>query len=296
MKEVKINKNDANQRLDKFLLKTFPNLSKSMMYKAIRNKKIKVNRKRCQFNQILDENDIVLLFLAPDVLEEKKSETFQYVSSELDVVYEDDNILIVNKPYGLLSQSDKKGVQDCLVSRVQGYLYEKKEYDPANEHSFAPTICHRLDRNTRGLVIAAKNAKALRSVNEAIAAREITKIYKASVSGIFDEKDFSISCYLKKQDTKAIVSDTKKEGYALALMDVHVNKQYKDRADCMITLHTGRFHQIRACMAHIHHPLVGDIKYGYSGRKEPIDLMACQLIFHSIDLPLQRKEFIIPKV
>ena len=146
MKEIKINQNDANQRLDKFLMKTFPKLGKSMMYKAIRNKKIKVNRKRCTFDQKIQENDSILLFLPPDVLEEKKVET-NYISSKLDVIYEDENILIVNKPYGLLSQSDQRQNQDCLVNRVQAYLMEKNEYDPNKEHSFAPSICHRLDRN-----------------------------------------------------------------------------------------------------------------------------------------------------
>ena len=101
------------------------------------------------------------MFLPPDVLEEKKVET-NYISSKLDVIYEDENILIVNKPYGLLSQSDQSQNQDCLVNRVQAYLMEKNEYDPNKEHSFAPSICHRLDRNTTGLVIAAKNANALR--------------------------------------------------------------------------------------------------------------------------------------
>ncbi len=121
MKEIKINQNDANQRLDKFLMKTFPKLGKSMMYKAIRNKKIKVNRKRCTFDQKIQENDSILLFLPPDVLEEKKVET-NYISSKLDVIYEDENILIVNKPYGLLSQSDQSQNQDypntaCLPLR-----------------------------------------------------------------------------------------------------------------------------------------------------------------------------------
>lgn len=161
MKEIKINQNDANQRLDKFLMKTFPKLGKSMMYKAIRNKKIKVNRKRCTFDQKIQENDSILLFLPPDVLEEKKVET-NYISSKLDVIYEDENILIVNKPYGLLSQSDQRQNQDCLVNRVQAYLMEKNEYDPNKEHSFAPSICHRLDRNTTGLVIAAKKCECVK--------------------------------------------------------------------------------------------------------------------------------------
>ena len=294
MKEIKINSNDANQRLDKFLMKTFPKLTKSMMYKAIRNKKIKVNRKRCIFDQKIQENDIILLFLPPDVLEEKSVEK-EYISSELDVVYEDENILIVNKPYGLLSQSDQSQNQDCLVNRIQAYLMEKNEYDPRKEHSFAPSICHRLDRNTTGLVIAAKNANALRKVNEAIANRSIQKMYRAYVSGTFKQNDFSMCYYLRKENTIAKVSDRKREGYQKALMDVHVETDDGENSICTITLHTGRFHQIRALMGHIEHPLLGDVKYGYRGKKKSIKLMAYRLEFHDIDLPLRQREFEIPR-
>ena len=293
MKEIKINTNDANQRLDKFLLKAFPNLSKSLMYKAIRNKKIKVNRKRCEFNQQLKENDTILLFLPPDVLVQKMEKEVHFENSELDIVYEDDNLLIVNKPYGLLSQSDSQGDQDCLVRRIQAYLYKNKEYDPEKENSFAPTICHRLDRNTTGLVIAAKNANALRAVNQAIANREITKIYKAKVFGVFHKEDFPMRYFLKKEGTKALVSDKKREGYVEAKMDCRVERQYDNYADCIITLHTGRFHQIRALMGYIHHPLIGDVKYGYRGRKVKIELQAYQLIFHKIDLPMKKKKITI---
>ncbi len=294
MKEIKINQNDANQRLDKFLMKTFPKLGKSMMYKAIRNKKIKVNRKRCTFDQKIQENDSILLFLPPDVLEEKQVDT-QYISSQLDVIYEDENILIVNKPYGLLSQSDRSKTQDCLVNRVQAYLMEKNEYDPNKEHSFAPSICHRLDRNTTGLVIAAKNANALRKVNEAIANRKIQKMYRAYITGTFKEKDFSMCYYIRKENTVAKVSDKKLEGYQKALMDVHVERNDGENSICIITLHTGRFHQIRALMGHIKHPLLGDVKYGYHGKKRPIQLMAYRLEFHDVDLPLQQTVFEIPR-
>lgn len=264
------------------------------MYKAIRNKKIKVNRKRCTFDQKIQENDSILLFLPPDVLEEKQVDT-QYISSQLDVIYEDENILIANKPYGLLSQSDQSKTQDCLVNRVQAYLMEKNEYDPNKEHSFAPSICHRLDRNTTGLVIAAKNANALRKVNEAIANRKIQKMYRAYVTGTFKEKDFSMCYYIRKENTVAKVSDKKLEGYQKALMDVHVERNDGENSICAITLHTGRFHQIRALMGHIKHPLFGDVKYGYHGKKRPIKLMAYRLEFHDVDLPLQQTVFELPR-
>lgn len=290
MKEVIIQENDANQRLDKFLLKTYPNLSKSMMYKAIRNKKIKVNRKRCTYDQRLVIDDHILLFLAPDVLEEKKREV-HFLCDQLDVVYEDENILIVNKPAGLLSQSDSKENQDTLVSRIQAYLYNKNVYDPLKAQSFAPTICHRLDRNTQGLVIAAKNAQALRVVNEAIANRRIHKFYIAKVSGIIPKDTFTLSGYIKKENTKAFVSDHEKPGYQKAWMDVSVLSRNKEHTMVEIELHTGRFHQIRSLMGHIGHPLIGDGKYGYRGTEYPMMLVAYKLVFDPIDLPLKTNVF-----
>ena len=172
---------------------------------------------------------------------------------------------------------------------------ENNEYDPNKEHSFAPSICHRLDRNTTGLVIAAKNANALRKVNEAIANRKIQKMYRAYVTGTFKEKDFSMCYYIRKENTVAKVSDKKLEGYQKALMDVHVERNDGENSICAITLHTGRFHQIRALMGHIKHPLLGDVKYGYHGKKRPIKLMAYRLEFHDVDLPLQQTVFELPR-
>ncbi|MDO4468107.1 MAG: RluA family pseudouridine synthase [Bacillota bacterium] len=290
MVEIKIQTNDANQRLDKFLQKSFPNLSKSMMYKAIRNKKIKVNRKRCTFDQILLENDSILLFLPPDVLVQKEVELLKE-KVQLDVVYEDENLIIVNKPYGLLSQSDQKEIQDCLVTRVQRYLYDKKEYDPKSENSFAPTICHRLDRNTTGLVIAAKNAETLRIVNEAIKNRKIHKFYRAKVQGYFDQDAFSVKKYIRKEGTKALVSSSPQQGYQLAYMDVRVLSQENGEAICEIELHTGRFHQIRALMSSLSHPLTGDQKYGYKGKQKKYSLTAYKLDLSEVDLQMNQKNF-----
>lgn len=290
MKQIDIQSNDSNQRLDKFLLKTFPKLTKSMMYKAIRNKKIKVNRKRCTFDQMLNENDSILLFLPPDVLEVKERD-IEFISYELDVVYEDNNLLIVNKPIGLLSQSDSNKMQDTLVSRVQGYLYKKGEYDPKNAQSFAPTICHRLDRNTSGLVIAAKNADALRKVNDAISKRKIHKYYMAYVSGIINKDRFSLTKYIKKENTIAIVSDTEKPGYLKASMDIEVVSRDNKNTWVKVDLHTGRFHQIRVLMSHIGYPLVADKKYGYKGKSKDLRLTAYKLKIDDIGLYLKKNIF-----
>ena len=287
MKEMIIKANDANQRLDKFLLKTFPNLSKSMMYKAIRNKKIKVNRKRCDFNQVLNENDSILLFLPEDVLEEKVRKV--QTRKPLDIVYEDENLLIVNKPYGLLCQSDTKDAQDCLVSRIQSYLVSTNQYD-LHEHSFAPAICNRLDRNTTGLIIAAKNAQSLRIVNEAIQNHKIHKYYKALVSGELKESG-NITLYLKKDGTKALISNKEKEGYKKSELNYSILENRGNETWVDIELKTGRFHQIRASFSSIGHPLVADTKYGYKGKKKRIDLQAYKLVFENIDLQLNQNVF-----
>lgn len=295
MKEIQIGANDAGQRLDKFLQKHFINLSKSMMYKAIRNKKIKINRKRCHFDQQLKEGDIVLLFLPPEFLEEKVRNIPVYTGN-LDVVYEDSNILIVNKEAGLLSQSDQPGQQDTLVGRVQYYLYAKKEYDPENENSFTPALCHRLDKNTQGLVIAAKNARALRIMNQSIKEHKIQKYYYALVEGTFSQKDFNVTCFIKKEQTKALVSGSYKEGYKEASMDVHVVDSNPDGSLIQVLLKTGRFHQIRASMAFIGHPLTGDHKYGYQGSKKNYLLCAYRISIQNVELSLSQKDFLIPNL
>lgn len=293
MQEIKIGVNDAGQRLDRFLQKHYATLTKSMMYKAIRNKKIKVNRKRCTYDQKLQEGDSILLFLPYEFLETRQK-ACPVNTGSIDVVYEDDDIVLVNKPVGLLSQSDEKGLQDTLVNRIQYYLYQKQEYDPQIENSFAPAICHRLDKNTSGLILAAKNARALRLMNDAIACHKVRKVYCAKIEGmpLWDTKE--VLCYIKKQETKALVAAEAKPGYKEARMHVKVLKRQKEYSIVQIFLETGRFHQIRAGMAYLGYPLCGDIKYGYKGSQKSYSLCAYHLEIGDVDLPIANKEFTVP--
>lgn len=294
MQEIKIGVNDAGQRLDRFLQKHYATLTKSMMYKAIRNKKIKVNRKRCTYDQKLQEGDSILLFLPYEFLETRQK-ACPVNTGSVDVVYEDDDIVLVNKPAGLLSQSDEKGWQDTLVNRIQYYLYQKKEYDPQRENSFAPAICHRLDKNTSGLILAAKNARALRLMNDAIACHKVRKVYYAKIEGtpLWDTRE--VVCYIKKQETRALVQSNEAPGYKEARMFVKVMERQKEQTMVQIHLETGRFHQIRASMAYLGYPLCGDVKYGYKGSEKKYSLCAYHLEIGDVSLPIANKDFTIPR-
>ncbi|MBM6764462.1 RluA family pseudouridine synthase [Faecalicoccus pleomorphus] len=293
MQEIKIGVNDAGQRLDRFLQKHYATLTKSMMYKAIRNKKIKVNRKRCTYDQKLQEGDSILLFLPYEFLETRQK-ACPVNTGSVDVVYEDDDIVLVNKPAGLLSQSDEKGLQDTLVNRIQYYLYQKKEYDPQRENSFAPAICHRLDKNTSGLILAAKNARALRLMNDAIACHKVRKVYYAKIEGtpLWDTRE--VVCYIKKQETRALVQSNEAPGYKEARMFVKVMERQKEQTMVQIHLETGRFHQIRASMAYLGYPLCGDVKYGYKGSEKKYSLCAYHLEIGDVSLPIANKDFTVP--
>ena len=183
MKEFIINENDADQRVDKFIQKTMKTMPKSLMYKYIRNKKIKVNRKRCEISQRLQAGDSMQCYIPEEFYETATARSFLQVPYALDVVYEDASILLLNKPKGLRAHSDTSEVQDNLADRVLHYLYRKNEYDPAVEQSFTPALCHRIDRNTQGLVIAAKTAAALRCMNEKIAPVSYTHLSVCAETG-----------------------------------------------------------------------------------------------------------------
>lgn len=265
MHELKIGPNDAGQRLDKFLTKAL-DLPTSLLYKSIRLKKIKVNRKRAENNTVLLEGDTVQCFLADEFFEKKASKnSFESITPRLDIIYEDENIMLLNKRPGVSVHEDENGSTNTLITHIQAYLYQNGEYDPESEQSFAPALCNRIDRNTGGIVIAAKNAEALRVMNEKIKLREIDKYYLAAVHGIPSPKSATIKGYLLKDDKKNIVRVYDKNpprGAKEIITKYEVVAKKGDSALIEVELLTGRTHQIRAHMAYIGHALIGDGKYG----------------------------------
>ncbi|MDR0992420.1 MAG: RluA family pseudouridine synthase [Ruminococcus sp.] len=264
MRKVVVKDNDSGKRIDSFLEKTFPNLPKSLMYKEIRKKNIKVNGKRVEISYRLHTNDNIDLYVSDEFLDNKPNNFYEYSVKYLEFIYEDTNIVLIYKPNGLLSQKDENGFGDTAENRLRGHLIEKSEYDPENENSFVPSLCNRLDRNTEGILIAAKNAEALRVMNEKIKNRELEKRYLCMTVGVPPKKQAVLTAYHVKDEKnkKASIYDSPAPGRKEIKTEYRVIDDNGEFALVEILLHTGRTHQIRAHMAHIGYPLLGDSKYG----------------------------------
>lgn len=296
MKTITIGPNDAGQRLDKFLQKYMPALPVSMMYKYIRKKRVKLNRKKAAPDTKLLEGDVLDLYISDEFFSDGggidgtgigETEAFYTLRPKLDIAYEDGNILIVNKPAGMVVHEDEHEKRYTLIDYIKAYLYQNGSYRPEEENSFAPALCNRIDRNTSGLVIAAKTAEALRVMNQKIRDRELTKYYLSIVHGEPSPACGTIKGYLRKdaEKNKVFVRNKPEEGARTAITKYRTLESKGSLSLLEVELITGRTHQIRAHMASIGHPLLGDGKYGTNEQNRPFGvrhqaLCAYKLAFH----------------
>ena len=292
MRILKVNRNDAGQRLDKFLSKAVKGLPQSLMYKYIRTKKIKVNRQRTVQNYFLCEGDEIQLFIRDEFFDspERDTQALTRIKPKLDIVYEDENIMLLNKRPGVLVHEDSDAKENTLIMHIKAYLAMNGEYDPTSENSFAPALCNRIDRNTGGIVIAAKNAEALRVMNEKIRQNKIRKFYLCLVHGTPKKSSDMMYAWLKKDSSANMVEvrDKKFNGAKEIITGYTVLERRGAESLLEVELVTGRTHQIRAHMAHIGHPLLGDGKYGVNREEKQRGykyqaLYAYKLNFHSDD-------------
>ena len=267
MREFTIGKNDAGQRLDRFAAKTLPLLPPALLQKYIRLKRIKVNGKGSQRDARLTQGDILQMYINDEFFgqpDETEDRFYSLFRPSLDIVYEDENLLLVNKRPGLVVHADETEKVNTLIHHIQAYLYQKKEWDPRKENSFAPALCNRIDRNTGGIVIAAKNAEALRIIDEKIRSHEIRKTYLCIALGRPSPAEGRIEGFLLKDEAKKQVSfyHHPVPGGKTAVTLYRTLKTQGELSLVECELLTGRTHQIRVSMAEIGHPLLGDGKYG----------------------------------
>ena len=266
MRAFTIGPNDANQRLDRWLAKTLPLLPGPLAQKYIRLKRVKVNGKGSKRDVRLQVGDVLQLYINDEFFETPTPENafLSVFKPQLDLVYEDENLLLVNKRPGLVVHPDESERVNTLITHIQAYLYQKKEWSPYWENAFAPALCNRIDRNTGGIVIAAKNAETLRILNQKIRDRELSKFYLAIIHGKMNPPQGRLEGFLLKDEAKKQVKvfDHPIPGgkTAQTLYRTLQTRGGLSLVECELL--TGRTHQIRAQFAAAGHPLLGDGKYG----------------------------------
>ncbi len=310
MREFIVGKNDKNQRLDKFLTKLCPTMPEAMLYKSLRKECVRVNGKHIKDGAfMLSEGDVLKLFLKDEFFEKKVSDdVFYTLEPKLNIVYEDENIILTDKKAGMVVHADEQNQEPSLVDHIKAYLYKKGEYKPNEENTFVPALCNRLDRNTSGIVIAAKNAEALRIMNQKVKDREIEKLYLCVVTGILSKKSDELIGFLFKdeKEKRVYVYNESKKGTKTIVTRYKVLEEKNDLSLVEVELVTGRTHQIRAHFASIGHPLLGDGKYGSNKVNKANNmqyqaLCAYKLIFDfktdaGILDYLDKKEFLVENV
>ncbi len=294
MKEIRISPKEENQRLDKFLLKYFNKAPKSFVYKMLRKKRIKLNGAKAEGNEIIANGDVLTMYLSEETMDSfMEAKTVNKAERHFGIVYEDENIIIVSKPAGLLTHPQSAQDKETLIDQILYYLHEKGEYSADKEASFTPAVCNRLDRNTGGLVIAGKNLQSVQAVNKAIAQKHIQKFYVTMVRGEMTQRCEFYGYHVKDEKTNT-VRVLKKETPGASAIFTNVNPlKVKDGFSLLeVELITGKSHQIRAHLKAMGYSVVGDRKYGDERVNKKVKekyglnnqfLYACRLVFNEQD-------------
>ena len=306
MQEIIVTANEAGQRFDKLLAKYLNEAPKSFIYKMLRKKNIVLNNKKATGNEKLSVGDSVKLYLADDTIVKFSKTELVKTNAKLDIIYEDENVLLINKPVGMLSQK-AEAKDESLVEHVISYMLSSGELSGDDLRKFKPSICNRLDRNTSGLVVAGKSLVGLQKMGELFKDRSLRKFYRCLVHGEVSDKIY-IKGYLTKDERTNKVCILEKEIEGAFPIETEYEPIWTNGRCTLLEVHliTGRTHQIRAHLASQSNPIIGDYKYGNrkvnDEYKTKYGLQSQLLHAYRMELPklsgalatISEKEFVAP--